>query len=155
MLKYWTLYKNVRASQNPMTDQYSLSKAVREKPSYSFDYSGEWKAEMVRSVSQQMKLTYCWLHLFSLYENFFWVFEITHLATSAITLSYRFLSPLLFRLSEHLDSSFWHSQNQSSALPVLFAPNKTCSTFREALERRQPSQSMSDNMEGSFIKIQY
>ncbi len=54
-------------------------------------------------------------------QKLFVCVEITHLAPSAITLSYQFLSPLLFRLSEHLDSSFWHSQNQSSALPVLIA----------------------------------
>ncbi len=54
-------------------------------------------------------------------QKLFVCVEITHLAPSAITLSYQFLSPLLFRLSDHLDSSFRHSQNQSSALPVLIA----------------------------------
>lgn len=67
----WKCWNTVLCIKTLWQTNVLLSEAVREKPSYNLHYSGEWKAKMVRSVSQQMKLTYCWLHLFPLYENFF------------------------------------------------------------------------------------
>lgn len=59
--------KNVRASQNSIPiktpDQYSISKAVRQKPSYSFDYSGEWNGEICQPTNEAHLLLIAFLFI--------------------------------------------------------------------------------------------